>query len=173
MVANRDLSVRFEVAGLKAAAKEMRRWDGDISKAMRVANREIADELRSLVVSSAPPELQRSLRSGSTALEVQLKVGLRPAWAIGEFMGAKKRSGWYSDIRYAASVGRQFRPWVGNQWEPGERNGAPYYIGVPINRFMPGVEDAYLGMLEEMWLRAVDAKRATDSNIAAAVRSEL
>ena len=45
------------------------------------------------------------------------------------------------------STGRQFEPWVGNQWEPGETGGSPYYIGDAIN---DSVDDAAELMIDRI-----------------------
>ena len=69
-------------------------------------------------------------------------------------MGQTRRSGWYSRLRYRGSAGRQFRKWVGNQWDPGETGAVPYEVGPAINASLDEVVDMYGDALERLFRRA-------------------
>jgi hypothetical protein len=74
-------------------------------------------------------------------------------------MGARGRFGWYSNPRYSSSPARQFEPWVGNQWDPGEAGGAPYFIGPAINQSVDEIIEIYGDGIEDLARRAFPGRR--------------
>jgi hypothetical protein len=64
-------------------------------------------------------------------LKINVSNGTRAPYAIVGIFGAKRRTGWYSKGRYAASAGRQHLPWVGASWDVGGNDG-PYALNPAI-----------------------------------------
>ena len=101
--------------------------------ALTASHRRVAAFLLKQAKPSAPGFTKDSMRAEGTNTAAKITVNYAHPASIGTFMGAKQRFGWYGAERYAGSSGRQFQPWVGNQWVPGEQSGKPYYIGEPLN----------------------------------------
>lgn len=78
----------------------------------------------------------------------------KPPFALGVIWGQRKRSGWFANPRYSGSAGRQFDDWVGNQWDPGEHGGEPYFIGTAIDSSLDEVDDIYLEGVDDLVRRA-------------------
>jgi len=139
------------LAGLQAANVQT-------TKAMTTAHRRVAALVVKRAKPAAPGDTKAALRPIGRKDQAVIRVGSKPGRAIGTFMGAKRRFGWYAAGRYQASKGRQFRPWVGNQWDPGEQAGKPYFIGSPINESTEEALEVYQDELEKVYVLAYPLK---------------
>lgn len=105
------------------------------------AFREIAQLMEDKAKAASPERLQPAISHSTRDGVAQLLLRRNPPDAIARFFGAKRRTGWYAKGRYRHSPARQFDPWVGNQWDPGETGGRPYYIGDAVNDVVPEAID--------------------------------
>lgn len=92
---------------------------------------------------ASPARLQQAIQKRATSEYASIQVIHRPADALGRFMGANRRFGWYAAPKFKDSTGKQFPKWVGNQWDPGDNAGKPYYIGDAINELIDKIVDLY------------------------------
>lgn len=150
---------KVEVRGLREFTRELRRLEGDLHKQMRPIHQKAADLVAARARASSPPSVASSISGKATQKAARLQVVDRPPWALGVFMGAKRRFGWYRAARYADSAGRQFEPWVGNQWDPGAAGGAPYHIGPAINQSIDDVVELMGDEIEQLAARAFPERR--------------
>lgn len=125
--------MKIEIEGLKEFRRELKRIDSELGKELRRIHLGVSQLVASRAQAAAPGRLSGSIRPAATQKAALIRNIANPPDALAQIWGAKRRSGWYAASRYAASAGRQFRPWVGNQWDPGERGGSPYFIGEAIN----------------------------------------
>lgn len=144
--------VRVKVDGLDDFRRDLRRVDDD--EAMTKANKRVADLLEARTKAASPPHVARAISGSGGRLAAELVVGPSPPHALVGVMGAKRRTGWYSLPPYRESTGRQFPPWVGTSWDPGERGGAPYHLGPVINASVDDVADIYADEFEQAARRA-------------------
>jgi hypothetical protein len=138
-------------AGLKVAQVKMAREMGR-------AHRKVAAVVAGRAKQAAPGGTASAIRPVGNKDNAVVRIGPAPGRAIGTFMGAKGRFGWYAAGRYAGSQGRQFKPHVGNQWVPGEQGGRPYHIGDAINAATEEAEKVYLDEIERMHALAFPLK---------------
>ncbi len=99
----------------------------------------------------------RAVKSRATSKSAYLDTVPKPPFALATIWGQKRRSGWYAAQRYGASTGRQFEPWVGNQWDPGETGSwgsSPYHIGPAIDASIDEVLDIYMDGIDDLTRRA-------------------
>jgi hypothetical protein len=150
---------RVEVRGLRDFRRELRRLDDgrELRRGLTAIHRDIAKLVRRRTEAAAPPDVKQSLGHRATQAAAFLTMSPRPPRALGVFWGAKRRFGWYAASRYAQSSARQFEPWVGNQWDPGETGSfgsRPYYIGAAIDRSVDEIIDMLGDGLEDLARRA-------------------
>jgi hypothetical protein len=149
------MRVAVEVDGLKDFRRELRRLDDkQLRNGMTAIHRDIATMVRGRAVSAAPADVKRSIGHRANQKGAFITTRPRPPRALGVFWGMRRRSGWYSASRYRRSRGRQFEPWVGNQWDPGERGGQPYFIGDAINDSVDEVIEKMAEGMEDLARRA-------------------
>ncbi len=136
--------VGVEVKGLKEFRAELKAIDKKLPRALAKAAKDAAEVVAAQVRTDARSGTgQQSLlaataRAAGSQTSAKIAVGNSSLpFAIAAFMGSRHRSGWYAEDKYGDSSGRQFPPWVGNQWDPGESwdghaSGEPYVIGGSI-----------------------------------------
>ncbi len=133
--------VTVNARGLKELRRDLKRADRAIGKEFRqvwlAAARLVAAEAKT----AAPGSSGRAITGRATQRAAAVRISARRGDELARFFGARRRAGWYARGRYRDSDGRQFRPWVGNQWDPGEAGGRPHFIGEPINAAAERVVD--------------------------------
>jgi len=82
----------------------------------------------------------------TTMARIRIKNTPAVPFAIGAFMGAKGRFGWYGKRRYRNSDPRQFPEWVGNNWDLANGIG-PYVIAEVVQE---NSEDILQAFVDEM-----------------------
>ncbi len=120
----RDLD-KFRVACKKV--------DKALGKELRQVWLKAANLVEARAVAAAPTRAKKAIKGRATQRAAFIRVTPRRGDELAVFLGQTRRSGWYRRGRYYDSKGKQFRPWVGNQWDPGENDGRPYFIGAAIN----------------------------------------
>ncbi len=149
------MTVKVEIRGLKDFRRELRKLDSrELRNGVTAVYREIARFVRGRVEGAAPGDVKRAIGHKANRRGAFITVRPRPDYALGVFLGAKGRFGWYSAARYRASTARQFEPWVGNQWQPGETGSEPYYIGPAINRSVDEVVEMLADGIEDLARKA-------------------
>jgi len=103
------------------------------------SNSDISKKLSKIAKSAAPGKTSKSIRAKSNFHEIGLTIGSNPPYSIGTFFGANRRFGWYAASKFSGSGAKQFKPWVGQNWTPGEETDKPYHIGSPLNAATPEV----------------------------------
>lgn len=111
--------------------------DGAVAKAHKSLSKMLADRVRTAV----PGSIKGAVKPGSDPAGVDIHP--TPGYAIGRIMGASGRYGWYAAQQFAGSTGRQFEPWVGDNWVIGSTEGMPYYMGPVINASVEDVMTHY------------------------------
>ncbi len=147
---------QVEVVGLAAFRSALRNVDGRFNNTFRTLNRRVSDLVGGRARSAAGSSLGRAIKSRATNTSAYIETVPKPPYALAHLWGAKRRTGWYSNPRYAASAARQFPAWVGNQWDPGETGGQPYHIGPAINRSVDEVMALYSEAITEVAKDAFD-----------------
>lgn len=146
----------IHIKGLKEFRDALKDVDRSWGKTMGQANKAAADIMAQEMSSRAGSgdKRQRASANSIRAVADQLRAkvrggGARYPFAAGAFFGARYRSGWYAQDKYAGSTGKQFLPWVGNQWDPGDSldssqpQGAPYVLSAAIYAKREDFIDAY------------------------------
>jgi hypothetical protein len=123
-----------EIKGLKDFRRELRKLDDrSLRNGLTPIYRKIAKLVRGRAEGAAPGDVKSAIGHKANQRGAFITIGSSPPRARGVFFGAKARFGWYAAGRFRSSSARQFEPWVGNQWDPGESGGSPYFIGPAIN----------------------------------------
>jgi hypothetical protein len=148
------MPTQVTIVGLREFRSELRRMNRELGREMRQVHLKVAALVAGRAKSAAPGELAGAITPRATQKAAFIGVRPKPPYALGVFMGARGRFGWYSNPRYRGSAGRQFEPWVGNQWDPGDGGGAPYYIGPAINRSVDDVIELYGDEIDQLARRA-------------------
>ena len=139
-----DDLLAIRVKGLEDFLGELKRVDPEWRKTVAKTHREVAKVVRDDARAAAPGRHKSAIssRADPRSAQITVKPGRRGD-SLAVFLGMKGRSGWYTAGQFRSSRGRQHRPWVGNQWQPGDRNGVPYHIGPAINRSVDDVIEEY------------------------------
>jgi hypothetical protein len=151
---------RVEIHGLREFQRELRKADASLLNDFRKVHRKVSDlvgdRARAAMHAGGPQgaKAAKGVKSRATSKSAFLDTVPKPPYALATIWGQKRRSGWYRAPRYAASTGRQFQSWVGNQWDPGEHGGEPYYIGPAIDASLDEVERIYMDGIEDLTRRA-------------------
>lgn len=145
--------IKVNVRGLRDFTRDLKQLEGDLHKELKAVNRKVADLMADRARSASPAGVQKAIRARGTQRGAFVDITNRPPRALGVFLGMKQRSGWYSHPRYRNSAGRQFKPWVGNAWDPGETGGEPYFVGPAINRSIENVLDLFGDEIEKLAAR--------------------
>lgn len=133
--------IRVEARGLDQLRKALKQIDPAIGKELRQVWLKAAKLVVERAEGSAPARAKGAIKGRATQRAAFIRVTPKRGDELAVFMGQTQRSGWYGWRRYRQSAARQFRPWVGNQWDPGETGGKPYFIGEPINEAADEVVD--------------------------------
>jgi hypothetical protein len=137
-----DRSVRVE--GLDKFVRELRKIDKEYGKRIKAVHLKVAELVAGRAKAAASSQAKPGITKNATQRAAFVKTSAgRRGDALGAIWGMRRRSGWFAARRYEQSTGRQFRPWVGNQWDPGEQGGKPYFIGDAINDSIDEVLDIY------------------------------
>lgn len=131
--------ITVRAKGLAELRKALREIDPALAKELRQVWLEVARVLAAKAAGAAPGRAKGAIRARATQRAAFVRVTPKRGDELAVFLGQTRRSGWFAKPRYRGSRNRQFRPWVGNQWDPGDSGGKPYFIGDAINT---GVEDA-------------------------------
>lgn len=142
--------VQVEARGLAEFRKAAKAIDRELGKDFRQAWLKAARLGADRAQAGAPASARASIKGRATQRAAFIRITPKRGDELARFLGQKRRSGWYSRGRYSESSGRQFRPWVGNQWDPGARNAVPYFIGEPINDAVPEVVDLVADEVEAL-----------------------
>lgn len=150
------MAIRAEprIRGLREFRRELKAMDSRWGPALRRTFLEVANRVAGAADAAAPSRVKGSIRGRGTQRGAFVDVVARRGDEIAVVMGAKGRFGWYAAPRYSGSSGRQFAPWVGNQWVPGETGGKPYFIGDPINREVEPALETLADGIEDLARRA-------------------
>lgn len=147
------------VEGADQVSRDLRAAASDLQPSLRAANRRIATLLESRARSDARSgvPLQRAAASaiiGDTdhAGAFLTVESTRIPFAFAAFLGARRRTGWFSAARYEQSTRRQFPRYVGDSWTPGS-TGGPYAINDALRRSLDEVESAYAGEVDDVLSR--------------------
>lgn len=128
------------VRGLRDADEDGKTYLRRLSAIHRKAARLVADDADN----AAPTRAKRSIRGSGSQRAATVRIRARRGDELAVFMGQKRRSGWFAAPRYRGATGRQFRPWIGQDWDPGDL----YEIGPAMERSLDRVEEIYLDELE-------------------------
>ena len=147
------LAIRVE--GMEDFLGELKRVDPEFKRTLAKTHREVAKIVRDDARQAAPSRHRSAItsRADPKSAKVTVKPGRRGD-SLAVFLGMKGRSGWYARRQFRSSRGRQHRPWVGNQWDPGATGGVPYLIGPAINRSVDDVVDEYGEVLGRIFAAA-------------------
>lgn len=141
-----------DLGKLRSALKQI---DKGMGKELRQVWLKAAKHVLARAESAAPSYTAGALKARATQKAAFISITAGPRGdALAEFWGMKRRSGWYSHPRYRNSAGRQKRPWVGNQWDPGEQGGKPYFVGDAINDSVDEVIDILGDGIEDLARKA-------------------
>ena len=143
-----------EVRGLAEFRRELKKIDKAFGKELRQVHLAISKMVADRARAAAPPGIKKAIKARATQSAAYVSTVARPDRALGVLWGMRKRSGWYGARRYRQSTGRQFEPWVGNQWDPGETGGQPYFIGPAINNSVDEVLEMYGDAIEVLAAKA-------------------
>jgi len=146
--------VDIRVRGLPEFRRELKAVDKAFGKELRQVHLKVARLVADRAKAAAPARARKAIRARATQRSASIEMVNNPADALGILWGMRRRSGWYGARRYRQSSGRQFRPWVGNQWDPGETGGQPYYVGPAINASVDEVVELFGDGIEKLAARA-------------------
>jgi hypothetical protein len=144
---------QVRVRGLDDFRRELKKVDKALGKELRQVHLKVARLVADRAQRAAPGRTAKAISAAATQKVAAVRITPKRGDELGVFMGMKRRSGWYAKGRYRASTGRQFRPWVGANWDPGD-GGGPYYIAPAINRSIDDVIDLYGDEIEKLAAKA-------------------
>lgn len=147
-----------EIKGLKEFRRDLKAADAEYPKALRKANKVIADEMakaaqaRASSMGGVRAKAASSIRGYATP--VQASVGFPSGGIAGAaFWGMKRHTGWYAKRQYRGSPPQHPR-WVGNSWEPGVAGQGPYAINDAIAAGIPRIIEAFGGAIDDVTKQA-------------------
>jgi len=140
-----------QIVGLREFRRELAALDGNWMSAMSLAHQRIASRgaAYSRAAARAMGGVQAKAASAigerhtSTSASVAVLPSSIDKMANIAFWGAKKRTGWYRNARYARSTA-QHPPWVGNSWTPMVAGQGPYAINAALAAHDDELLDEYL-----------------------------
>lgn len=143
----------IEIRGAKVLQKALRKLDDkSLRSGLTRIYREVAKRIRDSAKRAAPGRTGKALGHKANQRGFSITVRGNPGHAKGMFFGGKGRFGWYAAPRYRGSKPRQFKPWLGNTWQPRDL----YHIGPPIDA---GLDDATETIADEVERLAAQAFR--------------
>lgn len=139
----------IEVEGAKQLRSALK--GVDLHRELGPAHKRVADSIAQRARGRAPRRHMKSaIRAAGTRTKAAVRVTPgRRRDAIAVVVGQKQRSGWYGWRRYRQSQARQFRPWLGQGWEPEDL----YFIG-PAFRQDDRTLQLYLDELDRILRKA-------------------
>lgn len=148
--------VQIEIEGLRNFTRELKRVDKAFGPKLRQVHLRIAVLVEGRTHSAMragggqASAAVRGVRAKATQKMAAIQTSRGPGWTLGVIWGQRRRTGWYARPRYRASSGRQFRPWVGNQYEPGSQAGKPYFLGDAMNSSIDEAIDLFGDAIDEL-----------------------
>jgi hypothetical protein len=144
-----DDLVSLRVEGYNEFVAGLKKVDRDFARNLAKLHRVTANYVRDRARAAAGGRHSSAItgRGDDRSAKLVVKPGRRGDSLV-KFFGAKRRTGWYAARKFSSSSGRQHKPWVGNQWDPGERNAVPYLIGDAINAAVPEIEREFVEWVE-------------------------
>lgn len=148
------MTIGVTITDLQAYVKACKGADRELGKLFTVAAKDAANIMAvastNALRSGGWPKAAKAIKPKGQQASAILRTVANPPWALGLIWGMKRRSGWYGARKYRDSAGKQFKPWVGNQYVPGANGGKPYFVGSAINAKIDEVVEQYLDALEEI-----------------------
>jgi hypothetical protein len=160
------IRLQLDTVGLTEFARELARVDSRFDEQFRRVFADVTDLMVVRSQSGSPERLRAAISPAETARAARVRLSRRPPDALARFFGAKRRTGWFASMYADVSKkhgpdtaedrfpDRQFPPWVGNQWDPGETGGVPYHVGPAVNSAVPEAIDLLLQGLDRIFERA-------------------
>lgn len=145
-----------EIKGLRDFRRELRQLDSKLPNQVSKIHRQVSNLVANRAQAGARGGGRQSaaaagaIKARAKQTAAYIETVPKPPFALGVFWGMKRRTGWFANPRYEGSGARQFQPWVGNQWDPGDMGGKPYFIGEAINDSLDEVEDIYLEGIDDL-----------------------
>jgi hypothetical protein len=148
----------LEIKGLKEFRRELKAASADLPKALRKAQKDMADDVATRaqgIASGMGGEAAKAAGSiKGYATQTQASVGFPSGGVAGAaFWGTLRHTGWYAAARYSHST-RQHPKWIGNSWEPGVAGQGPYAINDALAQYLPELDERYLDMIDDLARRA-------------------
>jgi hypothetical protein len=143
-----------EIRGLKEFRKALRAMGPEWPKALRAANKRIADKGARLSqgyargMGGVQAHFAGAIRGSATQRQARVGVSGRGGANVA-FWGAKKRTGWYARSRYSGGP-RQHPEWVGNTWDVAVAGQGPYAINLALATHRESLLDEYLDEIEAL-----------------------
>jgi hypothetical protein len=155
-----------EIVGLKELEQALRatdaQWSKELAKALRKVAVEEAGEARKFAAGEGGQAAHFAGKITGRATSTTALIGVARV-ANAAFWGAKpgSRSGWNDGWRNGTHTDRayiggtpQFRPWVGNSWDPGGASGGPYAINAALYHDLAHLERRFAEVIDEVYKRA-------------------
>lgn len=140
-----------DLGKLRSACKKI---DKALGKEFRQVWLKAATLVAGRAAGAAPARAKGVIKPRATQRAAMVRVGVKRGDELAVFLGQTRRSGWYHRGRYRGSAGKQFEPWVGSQWDPGDQGGKPYFIGDAINDSVDDVIEILADGVEELARKA-------------------
>lgn len=146
------------IPGLRDFRRELKAAGPQFPKAMRTANKQIADEVavvaRGRASGMGGVQAKAASKIKGYATPVQASIGF-PAGSIAgaAFWGMKRHTGWYAAARYRGSPPQHPR-WVGSSWEPGVAGQGPYAINDAIAQSTERILSAFGDAIDDVTRQA-------------------
>lgn len=150
----------IQIQGLAKFTRELKRVDSEFGKELRQSHLRVARLIENRVqarMARGGPQARavvKGVKTKATQKQTVVSVTDNPAFTLGVVWGQKRRSGWYVNRRYRQSKARQFEPWVGNQWDPGDMAGKPYFVGPAVNESIDEAIDIFGDAVDDLARRA-------------------
>jgi hypothetical protein len=154
------------VEGLREFRKALKEAGDQFPAELKAAHLSVADiaarvsQAEARRMGGVQAKAAGSLRGSATATQARLQVkpskSKRNATAMANvaFWGAKKRTGWYAQKRYADSPRVQHPEWIGNTWDVMDPSAGPYAINKALSAHQGDIYDAFDAALDRLISRA-------------------
>lgn len=135
---------RVEVHGLADFQRELRKADATLKAELASLNQRVAQRIVDDVQPTSPQQAKvskgiKAAKQFKAAVVSTANTRANP-FAVGAFFGAR---------RY-----KQFQPWIGNQWDPGDSVAASYGVPHSIAKHLEDIVDMYGDGIEEIAAKA-------------------
>jgi hypothetical protein len=147
------------VVGLKDFRRELRRVDEKAPKQLKATNKNVAKHVQAAGRKNAKVAAgyhgalmaKSAMAITGYAEQTYSSIGInnkRRPYANPAFWGAKARTGWFAQEKYAGHRS-QHPEWVGNSWDAASRTEGPYVLNYTLAEEAPEIIDIHAkGMLE-------------------------